>query len=207
MAVASIALVAAFALLAALYFRSSSANNIRSIAILPFINDDPTVDYLSDGISEGVMDSFSLLPDLKVISRTSAFRYKGTAVSSQKVTNELAVQALVTGSLSRHGDNLTVSVELVDARGDRHLWGAQYDRKLADVLAVQQDIAKQISERLRAGGKGEEPSRPGKRSNENAEAHQLYLMGRYHAAKGSLDGLRKSIEYFRQAIDKNPLTL
>src|SRR5215472_8027898 len=139
-----------------MYFRNSSISGIHSVAVLPFANDDPNVDYLSDGISEGIMDSLSVLPDLKVISRTSAFRYKGTAIDSKKVAGELGVQALVSGKLSHRGDDLSISVELVDAREDRHLWGAQYNRKLADALAVQQEIAEQISEKLRTGAMGPE---------------------------------------------------
>jgi serine/threonine protein kinase/tetratricopeptide (TPR) repeat protein len=201
---ATVALTAGFAVLGVLYFKSSSASGIHSVAVLPFSNDDPSMEYLSDGISEGIMDSLSGLPDLKVISRTSAFRYKGAAIGSQKVASELGVQALVTGRIIRRGDDLSVTVELVDAHEDRHLWGAQYNRKMADALAVQQDIAKAISEKLRSGLSGAEQARLGKRYTENAEAHQLYLLGQYHAGKNSLDGLLKGIEYFEQAIEKDP---
>jgi len=198
------ALVAAVAVLGTLYFKNPSASGIHSVAVLPFTNDDPSTEYLSDGISEGIMDSLSALPDLKVISRTSAFRYKGTIINSQKVANELGVQALVTGKLVRRGDDLSVSAELVDAREDRHLWGAQYNRKLADAMAVQQDIAKAISEKLLSGPTSQQTARLDKHSTESPEAHQLYLLGKYHADKASVEELRKAIEYFQQAIDKSP---
>ncbi|MGC1453431.1 MAG: tetratricopeptide repeat protein [Candidatus Sulfotelmatobacter sp.] len=113
-------------------------------------------------------------------------------------------QALVTGRLTRRGDDLSVSVELVDARDDRHLWGAQYNRKLADALAVQQEIAKSISEKLRAGPTGAAPPYLGKHYSENPEAHQLYLLGRYHSSKESIEGLTKAVKYFQQAIDQDP---
>ena len=148
---AGAALAAGVIIFAALYLRSPSASAIHSVAVLPFANDDPAMEYLSDGISEGIMDSLSSLPDLKVISRTSAFRYKWAAINSKKVADELGVQALVTGRLVHQGDNLLVSVELADAREDRHVWGAQFNRKLADALAVQQEIAQQISEKVASG--------------------------------------------------------
>ena len=198
----SAALMVTGIVFAALHFESRSASAIHSVAVLPFANDDPAMEYLSDGISEGIMDSLSSLPDLKVISRTSAFRYKGAAIKSKKVADELGVQALVTGRLLHQGDNLLVSAELVDAREDRHLWGVQLNRKLADALAVQQEIAQQISEKLRVGG-GPEQAHIGKLSKK-PEAHQLYLLGRYHFAQGSFDSLQKAVEYFQQTIDKDP---
>ena len=125
------------------YFGSSTRTPINSVAVLPFSNasGDPNTEYLSDGITEGVIDRLSGLPNLKVISRTSAFRYKQREIDPQKVAKELGVDALVTGRVVQRGDDLSVSAELVDAREDKQLWGEQYSRKLADVGSVQQEIA------------------------------------------------------------------
>ena len=120
---------------AAFYLRSSSRTRINSVAVLPFANasGDPNAEYLSDGITEGVIDKLSGLPNLKVISRTSAFRYKQRDIEPQKVARELGVEALVMGRVIQRGDDLSVSAELVDAREDKQLWGEQYSRKLADI--------------------------------------------------------------------------
>src|SRR2546422_807586 len=136
---------------AAFYFGSSGRTHINSVAVLPFSNAsrDPNAEYLSDGITEGVIDRLSGLPNIKVISRTSAFRYKKRDIEPQKVGKELGVEALVTGRVIQRGDDLSVSVELVDPREDKQLGGAEYSRKLADITSVQQDIATAISGNLR----------------------------------------------------------
>ena len=144
------------------------------------------------------------LPNLKVISRTSAFRYKQRDIEPQKVAKELGVEALVTGRVVQRGDDLSVSAELVDAREDKQLWGEQYSRKLADIASVQQEIATAISGNLRVRLTSEEKTRLDKSSATNPEAYQLYLKGRYHANQATAAGLKKGIEYFQQAIDKDP---
>ena len=192
---------------AAFYFGSSSGHApINSVAVLPFSNasGDPNTEYLSDGITEGIIDRLSGLPTLKVISRTSAFRYKRRDIEPQRVARELAVQALVTGRVAQRGDDVSVSAELVDAREDKQLWGEQYSRKLADIASVQQEIATAISGNLRVRLTSEEKTRSAKTYVANPEAYQLYLNGRYHANKGTYDGLMKGIEYFQQAIAKDP---
>ncbi len=201
--------IAALALITlAVWFGLSRSRGeaIESLAVLPFVNSsaDPSMEYLGDGITEGIINSLSGLPNLKVISRTSAFRYKKREIDPQKVARELGVHALVTGRFMQRGDELSISAELVDAQEDTQLWGGQYNRKLSDALAVQQDIAKAISEKLRLRLTGEEKARLGKRYTENAESHELYLKGRYHADKASAEGLKKSVEYFQQAIEKDP---
>jgi serine/threonine protein kinase/Tfp pilus assembly protein PilF len=195
-------------LLAAAWFHFPRAGRkaIDSVAILPFANasGDPSMEYLIDGITEGIINSLSGLPNLKVISRTSAFRYKKRDIETQKTAQELGVESLVTGRVMQRGEELSISVELVDAREDRQIWGAQYDRKLSDALTVEEGIAKEISENLRIRLTGEEKARLVKHSTGNTEAYHLYLKGRYFASQGPAEGYKKGIEYFRQAIDKDP---
>jgi eukaryotic-like serine/threonine-protein kinase len=197
--------VVALIAVGAFYF-GSPRNRINSVAVLPFANTgaDPSVEYLSDGITEGIIDRLSGLPNVKVISRTSVFRYKKREIEPQKVAKELGVEALVTGRVTQRGDELSVSAELVEAREDKQLWGDQYSRKLADMVSVQREIATAISGILRVKLTSEEKTRLSKPYAANAEAYQLYLNGRYHANKGTYDGLMKSIEYFQQAITKDP---
>jgi eukaryotic-like serine/threonine-protein kinase len=203
-----IGLVLAIAAIAvtAFYFGSSGHAPINSVAVLPFSNasGDPNAEYLTDGITEGVIDRLSGLPNLKVISRTSSFRYKRRDIEPQKVAKELGVDALVTGRVVQRGDDLSVSAELVDAREDKQLWGDQYSRKIADASSVQQEIATAISGNLRVRLTSEQKSRLAKSSATNPEAYQLYLKGRYLANRATAAGLKKSIEYFEQAIDMDP---
>jgi serine/threonine protein kinase/Tfp pilus assembly protein PilF len=204
-AIAFVAVIAAI-VMAAIYFGSNRSPNINSVAVLPFANAsaDPSMDYLSDGITEGVIDKLSGLPNLKVISRTSVFRYKQREIEPQKVAKELGVDALVTGRVVQRGNDLSVSAELVDAREDKQLWGERYSRKLADIVSVQQEIATAISGNLRVRLTSEDKTRLAKSSATNPEAYQLYLKGRYHTNQTTAAGLKKSIEYFEQAIDKDP---
>jgi serine/threonine protein kinase/tetratricopeptide (TPR) repeat protein len=190
----------------AFYFGSNGRARINSVAVLPFTNasGDPNAEYLSDGITEGVIDRLSGLPNLKVISRTSAFHYKQRAIEPKQVARELGVEALVIGRVIQRGDDLSVSAELVDAREDKQLWGEQYRRKMSDVASVQQEIATAISGNLRVRLTGEEKTRLAKSSATNPEAYQLYLKGRYHANQQSAAGLKKAVQYFEDAIDKDP---
>ena len=205
--VGAIAFVSVVALIAlGVFYFASSRNRIDSVAVLPFVNAsaDPSMEYLSDGITEGIIDRLSGIPNIKVISRTSAFRYKKRDIEPQKIAHELGVQALVTGRVIQRGDELSVSAELVDTREDKQLWGEQYNRRLADIASVQQEIASAISGNLRVRLTIEEKTRLGKPDAANAEAYQLYLKGRYHANQGTAEGYKKGIEYFQQAIDKDP---
>jgi serine/threonine protein kinase/tetratricopeptide (TPR) repeat protein len=203
MALASVVAVIA---VGGFYFRSSSRARINSVAVLPFSNasGDPNAEYLSDGITEGVIDRLSGLPNLKVISRTSAFHFKGRDIEPQKVAKELGVDALVTGRVVQRGNDLSVSAELVDAREDKQLWGEQYKAKVAEISSLQQEIATAVSGNLGGRLTSEEKTRLAKSSATNPEAYQLYLKGRYHASQSTAAGLKKSIEYFEQAIDKDP---
>jgi serine/threonine protein kinase/tetratricopeptide (TPR) repeat protein len=190
----------------AFYLGSSRHVPINSVAVLPFANasGDPNTEYLSDGITEGVIDRLSGLPNLKVISRTSSFRYKQRDIEPQKVSKELGADALVTGRVVQRGNDLSVSVELVDAREDKQLWGEQYSRNVTDAVLVQQEIATAISGNLRLRLSMEDKTRLAKSSTANPEAYQLYLKGRYHSNQATAEGLKKSIQHFDQAISIDP---
>jgi eukaryotic-like serine/threonine-protein kinase len=179
---------------------------IESLAVLPFVNSsaDPNTDYLSDGITESLINSLSEVRGLRVMARSTVFRYKGKEPDPQRVGQDLRVRAVLVSRLLQRGDTLVINTELVDAEKGSQLWGTQYKRKLVDVLTLQEEISRDISENLRLRLTGEEKQRLRKHSTENAEAYQLYLKGRYYSNKASLEGLKKSVDYFQQAIDKDP---
>jgi TolB-like protein/Tfp pilus assembly protein PilF len=179
---------------------------IDSIAVLPFVNvaGDSNLEYLSDGIAESLINNLSQLPHLRVMSRNSAFRYKGREADAPAVGRELNVQAVVMGRVTEREEMLSISVELVDARDDRHLWGAQYNRKSADIMTMQETIAHEIAEKLRLKLTREQQQRLTRGRTENAEAYHLYLKGRYHFNKLTPDGVEKGITHFQQAIEKAP---
>jgi len=188
------------------YVGRGSGSTIRSIAVLPFANADgnPDAEYLSEGISESLINSLSKLPGVKVIARSSSFRYKGKEADPQEVARALGVESILTGRVVHRGDNLLISAELVNASDKTQIWGDQYNRKLADILTVQDEIAKRISETLRLRLSGEQQQRLTKRYSDNVDAYQDYLKGRFYSAKSTESGLKKSIEYFNQAIEKDP---
>lgn len=198
--------VVALAAAAAIYFSNGNHASINSVAVLPFSNasGDPSAEYLSDGIAEGIIDKLSELPNLKVISRTSSFRYKHRDIDPQKVAKELGVDGLVTGRVVQRGDDLSVSVEFVDTREDKQLWGEQYSRKMTHAASIQQEIAAAISGNLRMRLTSEEKARLTKASEADPDAYQLYLKGRYLGNQPTALGLKKSISYFEQAIEKDP---
>ncbi|HEY3104570.1 MAG TPA: protein kinase, partial [Pyrinomonadaceae bacterium] len=178
---------------------------IDSIAVLPFANQNgnPNDDWLADGVTEGIINSLTQLPNLKVIARSSVFRYKGKGADPLAAGKELGVRAVLTGRIMQRGDNLTVSAELMDVRDNKQLWGEQYERKTSDLLAVQRQIAQEITSNLRLTLSALEQNRLNKRLTDNPEAYRLYLEGRYYWNKRTEDGLQKGIEYFREAIDKD----
>jgi eukaryotic-like serine/threonine-protein kinase len=167
------------------YWRSQTAQSIDSIAVLPFANTggSPDTEYLSDGITESLMDSLSELPNLKVMSRSAVARYKGKEPDAASAGRDLGVRAVLTGRITQRGDNLTVSAELVDAADSRHLWGEQYNRRLADALVVQNDIARRIVDKLRLRLTNAQITHITTRQTANPEAYRLYLKGRYYAGK------------------------
>ncbi len=179
---------------------------IDSIAVLPFVNAtaDPNTDYLSDGIAESVTNNLSQIPRLRVMAHSAVIRYKGKDADPQKVGRALGVRAVLSGRLLQRGDALIVQTELMDVEKGSQLWGGQYNRKAADVFAFQEDLSSDISEKLRFRLTGEEKQRLTKRYTENAQAYQLYLKGRYLWNKWNPDASRRAIEYFQQAIDKDP---
>ncbi len=179
---------------------------VPSLAVLPLANAgaDPDTEYLSDGITEGILDALAQLPGLRVMARSTVFRYKGQDADAREVGRALKVRAVLTGQLLPRGDRLVVRVELVDVKDGSRLWGGQYDRARADVPGVERAIAGEVAEKLRLRLSGEQERRLARRGTENAEAYHLYLQGRHHWNKRSAEGLRKSIKLFERAIDLDP---
>lgn len=204
----SLVLLAAgsIAVLAYLQARSKAAP-IQSIAVLPFENQnhDPDTDYLSDGLTENIINNLTQLADLRVIPRSSVFHYKGKEADSIIAGNTLGVRAVLTGRVMQRGDTIVVSAELVDVRDNKQLWGEQYSRKISDALALQQEISRQISEKLRLRLTGEEQKQLNKGGTNNSEAYQFYTKGLYYWNKrGAHGSLEKAIEQFQLAVDKDP---
>jgi serine/threonine-protein kinase len=193
-------------LLLAVFFYGKKSKPIESLAVLPFANasTDPETEYLSDGITESLINRLSQLPDVRVISRASVFRYKGREQDPGTIARELGVRAIVTGRVTQRGDRLSIASELVDTRDNRQLWGERYDRKFADVLAVQEEITRQIAENLRLRLTGEQEAQLTKRSTANPEAYQAYLKGFHHARKVTIADLDKGMAHFRQALALDP---
>jgi len=191
-----------------LYLRARNTEvAIESIAVLPFEdqNHDLDTEYLSDGVTESIINSLTQLPNLRVIARSSAFRYKGKQTDPITVANELGVRAVLTGRIMQRGENLTVSAELIDARDKKQLWGERYERKVSDLLSVQRDIAQEITANLRLKLSGADKDRLTKHYTEDPEAYQLYLKGRYFLNARTEESTGKAIEYFQQAIAKDPV--
>lgn len=187
-------------------FRSSDTGRIESIAVLPFtnVNHDPKIEYLSDGITESLIDSLSQLPALTVMSRNTVFRYKGQTTDPQKMGRDLHVQAILTGRLVQDGDELMISVNLEDVQNSRQIWGEQYNRKLSSLVSVQREIAADIYGHLRPRLAGEEKKFLAKRPTENADAYQLYLQGLFYSNKWTQADFKKAADYFGQAVQKDP---
>lgn len=183
------------------YFAADSEAGIHSIAVLPFANEsgNPAAENLSDGISVGVINSLSQLPQLKVIASSSSFTYKGKEIDPQEVASALGVRAVVTGRIARRGDNLVISVEMVDARDKTIMWGEQYNRGLADVQAAEGEIARTIAERLHVRLTGAQAQQLTKPSTANPEAYQLYLNGEVYSRKGTTEDQVKALGYYTQA--------
>jgi serine/threonine protein kinase/tetratricopeptide (TPR) repeat protein len=182
------------------------AEAIHSIAVLPFQNKsvDADTDYLSDGLAESLIFRLSQIPGLKVSPTSSVMRYKGKETDVAKIASELGVDAVMTGRLVKRGDNLNITVELVDVRNNKSLWGEQYERKMSDLLATQREIAAAITQKLQLKLAGSETKGITKRYTDNSEAYQLYLKGRFHFARRTDEDIRRSIELFQQAIKLDP---
>ena len=186
--------------------KSDDAAAIDSIAVLPFENTsrDPDTEYLSDGLTESIINSLTHVPALRVIARSSVFRYKGKEIDPLAAARELGVRAVLTGRVLQRGDNLTISAELTDVRENKQLWGESYERKVADLISVQREIAREIAGNLRSKLTGAEQAGVTKHYTENPAAYQLYLKGRFYWNKRTSSDLKRSTEYFNQAIEQDP---
>jgi serine/threonine-protein kinase len=190
-------------------FREPSAGpseSISSIAVLPFQNRsaDADTDYLSDGLAESLIFRLSQLPGLKVSPTSSVMRYKGKETELTKVASELGVDAVITGRLTKRGENLNITVELVDVRNNKTLWGEQYERKMSDLLTTQREIAASVVQKLQLKLAGNEAKGITKRYTDSNEAYQLYLKGRFHFSRRTKEELERAIEVFQQAIKIDP---
>jgi TolB-like protein/lipoprotein NlpI len=173
---------------------------------LPFTNgsNDVNVEYLSDGITESIINSLSHLPGLRVMARTTTFRYKGRDVDPQAIGRDLKVRAILTGKVLQRGDALIIQADLVNVEDGAQLWGAQYNRKLSDILSVQAEISREIIEKLRLRLTNEEQERVAKQHTENIEAYQAYLKGRYYWNRRTVADMLRAIEHFNRAIALDP---
>ena len=180
----------------------SGQGEISVVAVLPFVNtdSDPETEYLSDGITESLINSLAELPGLRVVSRNSSFRYKGRQVDLADVAAELGVHAVVTGRAAQRGETLVVSAELVAVESDSQLWGSQYSRSVSDIFVVQEDIALAIAEHLRRRLSNEQEEKLTQRHTENTEAYQLYLRGRYRWNRRTQGDMKQALDHFKQAI-------
>lgn len=180
--------------------------SINSLAVLPFKNSsgDPDNEYLSDGITGCLINALATLPKLRVMAQSTVFRYKGQEISPQAVGRELGVRTVLTGTIAQRGGALIIGTELVDVATGAQLWGALYNRKPGDVFIIQEEISNEISGKLRLHLTPAEKKRLARRHTESAEAYQLYLKGRYYWNKWTEEGFDKGIEYFQQAVEKDP---
>jgi DNA-binding SARP family transcriptional activator/TolB-like protein/Flp pilus assembly protein TadD len=205
---APVAILAAV-IAAIFYYRAANDRTIDSIAVLPFTSstitgDNAEFEYLSDGISESVINSLSQLPQLRVTARTTAFRYKNRGVDPLAAGREMKVEAIVTGKLIKQGDAVTIQADLINVEDGAQLWGARYDRKLADITSLQTDIARDISEKLRSRLTSEEQQRVAKQHTANANAYQAYLKGRYYWNRRKVADIQQAVQFFNEAIKHDP---
>mgnify|MGYP001382824870 CR=1 FL=1 len=201
--------IAALILLVGAYFAYNylaPAKQIESIAVMPFVNEsgNADVEYLSDGMTETLISSLSNIPNLSVKARSTVFYYKGKETSPKKIGDELKVQAVLLGRVSQRGDDLKLSLELVNTETQDVIWSQQYNRKQSDLVSLQSEIAKTVSDKLRSKLSATEQERVSKTHTTNSEAQQLYLKGRFHWNKRKTEDFQKAREYFQQAIAADP---
>ena len=190
-------------------FRSEPLNDaaqITTLAVLPFENGsgDADLDYLAEGLSESLIDKLSQLPQLKVIARTSSFKYRGQNIDLQDVARKLNVQAIVTGKVVRRGDELTIRVEMVDAVDNKQLWGEQYKRQAADLLLLEKEITQTVSQKLRLKLSGAKENRFARQDTVNPRAFELFLKGQFLFRTAQTENRKKAIEYYQEAIALDP---
>ncbi|HEX3231884.1 MAG TPA: protein kinase [Pyrinomonadaceae bacterium] len=204
-AIAMVIFIGAVALFAYYLRAGNNAAAIDSIAVLPFQNksSDADTEYLSDGLPESLIYRLSQLPNLRVSPTTSVMRYKGRETDATKIGNELGVNAVMSGRIAQRGENLTISVELIDVRNNKLLWGEKYERKMTELLATQREITAEITNKLQLKLSGNEKGLT-KRYTDNNEAYQLYLKGRFYLNKRDETNIRKAIEQFKAAVEKDP---
>ncbi len=183
-----------------------NAGGKKSLAVLPFVNAsrDSNAEYLSDGITESIINNLSQLSGLRVMSRNSAFRFKNNQTDTSNIASQLGVESLVTGDIKQLGDRLVINVRLIDASDDSQIWGNQYVKTSADIIAVQDEIAQAVAQNLRLKLPNSKQQQLGKKYTENAEAYELYLRGRHHYSKSTESDIRKGIGFYQQAIDVDP---
>ncbi|MFZ0060992.1 MAG: FlgO family outer membrane protein [Pyrinomonadaceae bacterium] len=188
------------------YWSRSRTIAIESIAVMPFVNEsgNADVEYLSDGMTETLISSLSQLPHLNVKARSSVFRYKGKEVDPKTIAAELNVQAILNGRVAQRGDQLTLTLELVNAQTENVIWSQQYKRKQADLVALQSEIARDVSNKLKSKLSGAEMAKVEKNYTANAEAYQLYLKGKFYWNKRTGESLKQAADFYRQAIEKDP---
>jgi serine/threonine-protein kinase len=202
----------ALILLVAAISRLVSTERLNSLAILPFsyVSSDPRLmanpdrEYLSDGLTESIINNLSQLANLKVIARSSVFRYKGKDLDVQAIGRELNVRAVLVGKIKQEGDELTITVELMDVQANRSIWGDTYQRKTGDIQTVQKEIARNVSEKLRVKLTGADQTQLAKTYTESGEAYEAYLKGRYHWNKRTDEGFKQATNFFQEAIIKDP---
>ena len=206
LAILSIALLFLFAGYFGYRYFGSSSRQIESIAVMPFVNDggNADVEYLSDGMTETLIKSLSGLPGLDVKPRSAVFRYKGKDTDPQTIGKELNVQAMLSGRVAQRGDQLTLSLELVDVQKNSVIWTEQYQRKQSDIVSLQSDIARDVSTKLKAKLSGAEETKVTKAAAADPEAYQAYLKGRYYWNRRTTLNIKKAIEQFKFATDRDP---
>lgn len=187
-------------------FFANSSPQISSIVVLPFVNatGDQNLEYLSDGLSESLIDRLSQLPGMRVVARSSAFKYKGKDFDPRELSRALGVQAVVMGRIVQRGEDLQVRAELIDSTTGTQLWGERYIRRAADIQQIQEEIARMISERLQLRLSGAQQQKLTRHSTENSQAYQFYLNGRFFQRQGGVENVRKALEYYNQAVALDP---
>ncbi len=186
--------------------RAAPAKQIESIAVMPFVNEsgNADVEYLSDGMTETLISSLSLLPNLSVKARSTVFRYKGKTTEAKTIGKELNVQAILNGRVVQRGDQLTLSLELVDSITENVIWSQQYNRRQTDLVTLQSEIARDVSNKLKTKLSGADAAKVERTYTTNPEAYQLYLKGKFFWNKRTGESLKQASELYRQAIEKDP---
>jgi TolB-like protein/Tfp pilus assembly protein PilF len=205
-----VALVTAFAVVAIVtgYFfsRTKKITSIQSIAVMPFVNESGNADleYLSDGMTETLIGSLSQLPNINVKARSSVFRYKGKTTDAKTIGQELNVQAVLNGRVMQRGDQLNLSLELVNADTENVIWSGQYSRKQSELVSLQSDVARDVSGKLKTKLSGADEQKLTKTYTTDAEAYQLYLKGKFFWNKRTGEALKQAVEFYNQAIERDP---